>query len=168
MTHYSHCLFLHRHVYQYIVFWDTDEFIILKEDFKSLPALLDFAFAQNQEEAAAVFYRYAYRSGCNLTSHAQSDQVTQYHHQFDHREQDPESARLIKRQNWEHLLTGRGDKLVVRPLLVDEFYFHWLHSARANYSREGVVIPAKQAYLKHIRRYKGFDSCGMLVAEDPS
>lgn len=41
-------------------------------------------------------------------------------------------------------LRGQGDKLAVRPLLVDDFYLHFLRSARPGYVTQPATIPVSQ------------------------
>lgn len=61
---------------------------------------------------------------------------------------------------------GRGDKLAVRPSLVQEFYIHWLISAVGNYSAVAFTLPVSRAYIKHLRRYD--EPCNALTTAEPS
>ena len=74
--------------------------------------------------AARSFLRYAYRAGCNASRQAGGP----WHAQFNAREQHSESARHMQYgwYNWGDFLKDAagvfmGDKLAVRPLLVDDF-----------------------------------------------
>ena len=50
---------------------------------------------------------------------------------------------------------------------MDDFYFHFLRSARPGFSEVAVTLPAAQAYLKHVRRHAGADDCSSLVFDAP-
>ena len=49
-------------------------------------------------------------------------------------------------RGWTHL-KGRGDKLAVRPLLVDEFYIHFLRSARPGFTVVPATVPVAQVLV---------------------
>ena len=165
LTHYAHCMFLHRHVYRYIVFWDTDEFLILNGSV-TLQQILEEMFAKHPLQAAASLIRYAYRSECNHPFDGHVNNVSAWLAQFDMREPETETHRGVHERNWSHL-ANKGDKLVVRPLLVDEFYHHFLISARPGYIADSFASPLHQAFLKHLRRYHGKDDCKMLTSSNP-
>lgn len=88
--------------------------------------------------------------------------------QYALREQITESHRHGFEDRAWTFLADKGDKLVVRPLLVDEFYFHFLKSARSGYDSNAVVIPARQAFLKHIRRHAENSKCDNLTSSLPT
>ena len=81
--------------------------------------------------------------------------------------QESETPRHIRERGWGHL-KDKGDKLAIRPLAVDDFYFHFLRSARPNFSEVAVTLPAAEAFLKHVRRHAGADDCDRLVLDPPS
>ena len=115
-TLYAQCMFYHRHEYDLILFLDTDEFITLKDTRNSLAALLAEAVSANPDTASISFFRYVYASGCR----PQDLRNSSYQAQFYAREHLTESSRHVPARGWTHL-SDLGDKLVVRPLLVDEF-----------------------------------------------
>lgn len=158
-------MFVHRHVYKYIIFWDTDEFLILRDSI-TLLQLLEETFANHPMQAAANVYRYAYRSGCNKNFDRHVRNVTAWLAQFDAHEPSTESHRGVIERNWNHL-ANKGDKLIVRPLLVDEFYFHFLISARSGYQADGAVVPLHKAFIKHLRRHPAKDDCKQLTSSNP-
>ena len=172
LTHYQHCMFLHRHAYQYILFLDTDEFPILRLQAGRLPALLEQAAQQWPAASSFSFHRYAYRGGCRPSTQAQiSTNLTRrdWHEQFDAREVQPESRRDIVERGWGHIMLDKGlvmgDKLAARPLAVDDLYLHWMRTARAGFTAKVHTLPTLVVYIKHIRKHS--DSCEGLVFEDP-
>ena len=50
-------MFTHRHTYDYITAWDTDEFPILLTPGDSMPALLERALGDKPKMVAAAFHR---------------------------------------------------------------------------------------------------------------
>ncbi len=133
--------------------------------------LLDEAFQAKPDSAAASFFRYAYRSGCNLNSTANQSyarHAAEWLQQFDMRENTSESYRHGKTDRAWTFLAEKGDKLIVRPLLVDEFYFHFLISARAGFEADALVISPSMAFIKHVRRHAGSDDCEHLTSLMPS
>ena len=161
-TLYAQCMFYHRHEYDLILFLDTDEFITLKDTSKSLAALLAEAVSANPDTASISFFRYVYASGCR----PQDLRNSSYLAQFYAREHLTESSRHVTARGWTHL-SDLGDKLAVRPLLVDEFYFHFLVSARPPFDKNSYALPRSQAFIKHLRGHPGADACQLLTYEDP-
>lgn len=161
-TLYAQCMFYHRHEYDLILFLDTDEFITLKDTSNSLVALLAEAVSANPETASISFFRYVYASGCR----PQDLRNSSYLAQFYAREHLTESSRHVTARGWTHL-SDLGDKLAVRPLLVDEFYFHFLVSARPPFDKRSYALPPSQAFIKHLRGHPGADACQLLTYEDP-
>lgn len=92
----------------------------------------------------------------------------QWLQQFALREHFTESYRHGFEDRAWTFLANKGDKLVVRPLLVDDFYFHFLKSARPGYVSDAAVVPASQAFLKHIRRHAQNDNCDNLTSLMPA
>lgn len=168
LTHYSHCLFVNRHIYKYLIFWDTDEFVIVQNKSTSLVDLLDQTFKDNPHRAGAGMFRYAYRTPCDTPVPMNARHADEWLQQFVLREQITESYRHGFEDRAWTFLANKGDKLIVRPQLVDDFYFHFLISARPGYSADAVVIPAHQAFLKHIRRHAQNDKCDNLTSSMPT
>ena len=149
-THQAHCLFLHRHEYAFITFWDIDEFVIINEPWKDLPTLLQGFIGLNNIHAALTFMRYVYQDGCNTS--VQLNRA--WHERFIARHVLSETDRLNELYKVD-LPSKQGDKVVVQPLMADDFYHHWLRSSRHGFTADPINVPEAKAFLKHIRRYEG-------------
>ncbi len=163
-TFQAHCLFLHRHEYDWIAFWDLDEFVIIREPQNDLPALLQHSLQGKEDHAAVTFMRYNHRGDCSHNPHELSPQNS-WHEKYAAREPHSETKRLNDLY-YIGLPDDQGDKLVVQPLLVDGFYHHFLRSTRPGATLEPVNIPIQKAYIKYIRHYPGeHDGCDDLTFE---
>ena len=144
----------------------SDELPIIRAQELDMPTMLEQAFQLYPLAAGVAFHRFAYRAGCEgAPAHVNGDP---FHAQFTARENTTESQRHLDERGWGHLqLQGRllGDKLAVRPTLVDEFYLHFLVSARGNYSSFSHTISTVLTYIKHVRRHA--DGCKGLTFDDP-
>ena len=84
LTHYQHCMFLHRHAYRYQLFLDSDEIPILRNAAAGLPALLERTFSSYPHAASIAFHRFAFRAGCSPP--AAEGTAAAWHQQFNARE----------------------------------------------------------------------------------
>lgn len=144
--------------------FDHDEFLIIKEDrfsgmgpLKSNPLINALRHLFPPKHAALGIFRYAYRNDCQKEAiHLEPGQS--FHEAYTHRLTQSESVSVLNSGHY-------GDKLIIKPLMVDIFYMHFLASARPGFVAQSVNAQASSLYLKHLRTY-GHD-CSELVAEDP-
>jgi len=157
-TVYNECVYRNRHTYEYLMMFDTDEFLVLKDrryaDERGLERWLRHTFSPLQ--AAIGVYRYAYRDDCQ-EGDAQAVGST-YLEKFTHRIEEPESKTVLNSKRF-------ADKLIIKPLRCHRFYMHFLQSTREGFELQTMNTQPSLVFLKHLRSY-GQD-CNQLVTEDP-
>jgi len=157
-TVYNECVYYNRHKYEYLMMFDVDEFVILKDrryqGERAMQAWLRHTFPAHQ--TALGLYRYAYRDDCR--EEGEPTEHARYLDRFTHRMEEPESQSVLQSKRF-------ADKLIVKPLGVSLFYMHFLQASRDGWEAETLNTQPSLAFLKHIRSH-GHD-CEELVTEDP-
>ena len=156
-TVYNECVYRLRHTYKYLLMFDMDEFLVIRDSRFSgsdgLKRLLDHVFPRKR--AAVGIFRYAYRSDCHPEGSAKSEV---YHERFTHRLKQHEGHRTWPMDG------THADKLIIKPEGIDRAYVHFTDSVRPGWERETVNTQPSMVMLKHVG--KDID-CTDLVEELP-
>lgn len=156
-TLYNECVYRLRHQYEYLLMFDIDEFLIIRDSRYlregGLKSLLHHTFPPNI--AAIGIYRYAYRDDCQGDD---SIRAEAYHERFTHRLKDTESQSVLASKRY-------ADKLIIKPEYVDVFYMHFVASVRSGYIADTINTQPTVVFLKHLRKYG--ESCSDLTQELP-
>ena len=156
-TIYNDCVYRLRHEYEYLLMFDIDEFLVLRDSRYTrkggLKSLLRNAFPP--QYAAIGIYRYAYRDDCGIEAPVQADE---YHERFTHRLRETESQIVLRSKRF-------ADKLIIKPDRVDIFYMHFLGSARPGFVSDTMNTQPSILFLKHLRGYD--EDCQELTEELP-
>lgn len=161
-TVYNECVFRNRHSYEYLLMFDHDEFLILKDSKfgmlgrpSTLLNVLHHLFPP--KHAALGIFRYAYRKDCQSEPVRLTPEQA-FHEQYTHRVVEPESRTTFP---FHH----DGDKLIIRPKMVDIFYMHFIETVRSGFVRETVNALPSSIHIKHLRSYE--HNCSELVTDEP-
>jgi hypothetical protein len=153
---YNDCVYRLRHSYEYLVMFDMDEFLVIRDPrfarSGGLKSLLHHVFPPHY--AAVGVYRYAYRDDCRKDPL----QTKLYHEKATHRLKEPESQSVLNSKHF-------ADKLIIKPNRVDIFYMHFLASVREGYVVDASNTLPSMVFLKHLRKYD--QSCQELTDELP-
>ena len=156
-TIYNDCVYRLRHEYQYLLMFDIDEFLVLRDSRYTkeggLKSFLHHTFPPHH--ASLGIYRYAYRDDCNSGTIKGADI---YHERFTHRLKASESKTVLGSNHF-------ADKLIIKPDRVDIFYMHFLGSARLGYTSKTMNTEQSIVFLKHLRRYD--EDCEELTEDLP-
>ena len=156
-TIYNDCVYRLRHEYKYLLMFDIDEYLVLRDSRYTkeggLKSFLHYSFPPHH--AALGVYRYAYRDDCGKEEPVKTDV---FHERFTHRLKDPESKTVLRSNRF-------ADKLIIKPDRVDIFYMHFLGSARSPYLINTMNTQPSIVFLKHLRRYD--ENCEELTEELP-
>lgn len=158
----NECIFRNRHAYDFLVMFDFDEFLVIKEHkFPGVQGHVTLLKILNHmlppDTAALGLYRYAYRRDCEgNVGHSEGSKFEL--EEYNHRTKTAESM-IAFDSAW----GNRHDKLIVRPKLIENFGIHNT-DAISGVMAETAVLPSSM-FLKHLR-HRGQD-CAELVTDDP-